>query len=124
MAKKQMSFAEKALKHKSHKDWKTVKYVKSERSDKTGNWRFNENFIQLAANEDLDQALTRMENEVKALAKEMASIEENTPKVDEKQEVKTEEVLESKEVESEPETKVTPVVKAEEKETEQPAKEA
>ncbi len=26
MAKKQMSFAEKAAKHKLHKDWKTIKY--------------------------------------------------------------------------------------------------
>ncbi len=122
MAKKQMSFAEKAAKHKSHKDWKTVKYVKSERSTKTGNWRFNENFIQLATNENLDQALTRMEDEVKALAKEMASIEESVPKAEEKPGEKTEEVLEAKEPEVE--TQIDPVVKAEEKETEQPAKEA
>ncbi len=52
MAKKQMSFAEKATRHKSHKDRKTVKYVKSERSEKTGSWRFNESFIQLATNEN------------------------------------------------------------------------
>ena len=122
MAKKQMSFAEKALKHKSHKDWKTVKYVKSERSDKTGSWRFNESFIQLEGNENLDQALNRIEEEVKALAKEMASIEENVPKSEEKPKKKTEEILETKEIE--PESKIDPVVKAEEKETEQPAKEA
>ena len=122
MAKKLMSFAEKAAKHKSHKEWKTVKYVKSERSTKTGNWRFNENFIQLATNENLDQALTRMEDEIKALAKEMASIEENVPKVEKKPEEKTEEVLETKEIETD--VKIDPVVKAEEKETEKPAKEA
>ena len=117
-----MSFAEKAAKHKSSKDWKTVKYVKSERSAKTGNWRFNENFIQLAANENLDQALTRMEDEIKALAKEMASIEESVPKVEEKSEEKADEALEAKVPEAE--AKIDPVVKAEEKETEQPAKEA
>lgn len=122
MAKKQMSFAEKAAKHKSHKDWKTVKYVKSERSEKTGSWRFNESFIQLATNENLDQALNRMENEVKALAKEMASIEESVTKVDVKSEEKTEEVLESKGTETE--AKIDPVIKTEEKEPEQPAKEA
>jgi len=122
MAKKQMSFAEKAAKHKSSKDWKTVKYVKSERSAKTGNWRFNENFIQLAANENLDQALTRMEDEIKALAKEMASIEESVPKVEEKSEEKAEVVSEAKAPEAE--AKIDPAVKAEEKETEQPAKEA
>ncbi len=121
MAKKQMSFAEKAAKHKSNKDWKTVKYVKSERSSKTGNWRFNEKYIQLASNENLDQALTRMEDEIKALAKEMASIEENVPKVEEKPEEKTEEVLETKE--NEKEAKIDSVIKAEEKESERPVKE-
>ena len=83
MAKKQMSFAEKAAKHKG-KNYKTVKFVKSERSDKTGMWRFNEKFIQLAPNENIDQALSRMENEIKALAKEMANIEDKSAKVEEK----------------------------------------
>ena len=80
MAKKQMSFAEKAAKHKGHKDYKTVKYVKSERSTKTGSWRFNEKYIQLATNENIDQALTRMEQEVKALAEEMALVEDISQK--------------------------------------------
>ena len=122
MAKKQMSFAEKAAKHKLHKDWKTVKYVKSERSGKTGSWRFNESFIQLASNEDLDKALTRMENEVKALAEEMALIEENVPKVEEKPKEIAGEVVEAKETETK--AKIDPVIKAEEKESEQPSKEA
>ena len=116
MAKKQMSFAEKAASHKSKKDWKTVQYVKSERSEKTGSWRFNESFIQLAANENLDQALARMEQEVKALAEEMASIKENTPKVDEKLEEKVEEVVEVKETEAET------AIKTEETEPKQSAK--
>lgn len=111
MAKKQMSFAEKAARHKTQKDWKTVKYVKSERSDKTGSWRFNESYIQLASNENIDQALNRMEQEVKALAKEMASIEESTPKVDDKSETKVEKVVEAKEPEAE--VTVEPVVKTE-----------
>lgn len=111
MAKKQMSFAEKAARHKTQKDWKTVKYVKSERSDKTGSWRFNESYIQLASNENIDQALNRMEQEVKALAKEIASIEESTPKVDDKPETKVEKVVEAKEPEAE--VTVEPVVKTE-----------
>ena len=115
-----MSFAEKATKHKSHKDWKTVKYVKSERSEKTGSWRFNESFIQLANNENLDQALARMEQEVKLLAKEMASIEDITPTVDEKQEAKVEEVVETKETKAEP--IVDTAIKVEETEPEQSAK--
>jgi len=123
MAKKQMSFAEKALKHKSHKDWKTVKYVKSERSDKTGSWRFNESFIQLASNENLDQALNRIEEEVKTLAKEMASIEENVPKVEKKLKENTKEKLKVEETQ-ETKTIIDPVVKSENKEPEQPAKKA
>jgi hypothetical protein len=83
MAKKQISFAEKTARVKSTKDWKTIKYVKSERSEKTDNWRFNESFIQLASNENLDQALSRMEQEVKALAEKMKSIEDTTVKVEE-----------------------------------------
>lgn len=99
MAKKQLSFAEKATKHKTQKDLKTVQYVKSERSDKTGSWRFNEKFIQLASNENIDQALDRMKKEVKALAEEMAYIEDNTSKVDEKPVEKIEEVIKTKETE-------------------------
>ncbi len=91
MAKKQISFAEKTARVKPTKDWKTIKYVKSERSEKTGNWRFNESFIQLASNENLDQALSRMEQEVKALAEKMTSFEETTVKAEEKVEAKVEE---------------------------------
>ena len=122
MAKKQLSFAEKSVKHKSHKDWKTVKYVKSERSSTTGNWRFNESFIQLSANENLDQALARIENEVKALAEEMTSFEDITPKVAGKSVEKIEEILET--TETEIETKKDPEVKTENTELEQPTKKA
>ena len=122
MAKKQMSFAEKATRHKSKKDWKTVQYVKSERSEKTGSWRFNENFIQLASNENLDQALTRMEQEVKALAEEMASIEESTVKVEEKVEVKTEESTVTEETKTK--NKINPSDQAKDSKPKQPAQKA
>ena len=102
MAKKQMSFAEKAAKHKA-RDYKAIKYVKSERSEKTGSWRFNETFVQLAPNENLDQALARMKKEVEEMAKEMASIEDaahdakETTSEAKAEEVKTEAVEELKE---------------------------
>jgi hypothetical protein len=121
MAKKQMSFAEKAAKHKSSKDWKTVKYVKSERSDKTGSWRFNESYIQLASNENLDQALSRMEQDIKDLAKEMATIESTSAEKENKKEVKAEETATSEEVKTEeakPEKKINPVAKVETEEVE------
>ena len=120
MAKKQMSFAEKAAKHKSHKDWKTVKYVKSERSDKTGSWRFNESYIQLASNENLDQALNRMEKEVQDLAKEMATIESTSVEKESKKEVKKEHGETSEEVNTEEnkQEEINPATKAEAEEAE------
>ena len=126
MAKKQLSFAEKAAKQKSQKDWKTVKFVKSERSDKTGSWRFNESYIRLATNENLDQALSRMEKEVKELAEEMASIEDVSPiddnKSEEKVEAKVEEGVEA--VETDVDTKIDTAVIVEKAEPVQPAKKA
>jgi len=122
MAKKQLSFAEKAAKQKSQKDWKTVKFVKSERSDKTGSWRFNESFIRLSTNENLDQALNRMEKEVKKLAEEMASIEDTSPIVDNKTEEKVEEVVEEKETDVD--TKIDTAINIKKAESVQPAKEA
>ena len=123
MAKKQMSFAEKAAKHKN-KDLKTIKYVKSEKIGKSGNWRFNENFIQLAANENLDQALVRMDQEVKTLAKEMSSIEDMSAKKATVIEEAVEEVkAEATKEEAKPEEVVDPSVKPEVKEPEKVAKE-
>jgi hypothetical protein len=130
MAKKQLSFAEKAAKQKSQKDWKTVKFVKSERSDKTGSWRFNESFIRLATNENLDQALSRMEKEIKELAEEMTSIEDISPIVDNKSDEKVEEVVEAKveeiveEKETDVDTKIDTAVNVEKAEPVQLAKKA
>lgn len=61
MAKKQISFAEKATRAKDKIDNKYVKYIKSVRSEKTGKWRFNEQIITLQGNETLDAALKRMD---------------------------------------------------------------
>ena len=96
MAKKQMSFAEKAARHKGHREWKTIKYIKSERSEKTGNWRFNESFVRLGPNENIDQALARMEKEIEEMAKEMASMRESNEKVSTKEETAKEETKETK----------------------------
>ena len=45
MAKKQLSFAEKAAKKKD-KGLKSVKFIKSILSEKTGHWRFKEKIVQ------------------------------------------------------------------------------
>ena len=63
MAKKQLSFAEKAAKKNKKSDIKYVKYVNSVRSEKTGQWRFNERIIGLDGGESLDVALKRIEEE-------------------------------------------------------------
>ena len=60
MAKKQKSFADKAVGNKD-KDSVYVKYVKSVKSDKTGQWRFNEQMIRTNKGEQLDAALKRMD---------------------------------------------------------------
>ena len=63
MAKKQLSFAEKAAKKNKKSDIKYVKYVNSVRSEKTGQWRFNERIIGLDGGESLDVALKRIEED-------------------------------------------------------------
>ena len=62
MAKKQTSFADKAAKHRG-KGGEAVyaKYIKSVRSEKTGQWRFNEQMIRMDKGEALDAALKRMD---------------------------------------------------------------
>ena len=67
MAKKTLSFAEKAAKKNKKSDIKYVKYVGSVRSEKTGQWRFNERMIGLQGGESLDAALKRIDEEKKLL---------------------------------------------------------
>tara|TARA_B100000941_G_C28191552_1_gene392186 strand:- start:113 stop:430 length:318 start_codon:yes stop_codon:yes gene_type:complete len=61
MAKKQKSFADKASGRVADADVVMVKYVKSVKSEKTGFWRFNEQMIKLRDGEDLNAALTRLD---------------------------------------------------------------
>jgi len=60
MAKKQKSFADKAAGLKDQ-DAVYVKYVKSVKSDKTGQWRFNEQMVRTSKGEQLDVALKRLD---------------------------------------------------------------
>ena len=60
MAKKQKSFADKAARSKE-KESVYVKYVKSVKSEKTGQWRFNEQMVRSKKGEQLDVALKRMD---------------------------------------------------------------
>jgi len=60
MAKKQKSFADKAAGSKD-KEVIYVKYVKSVKSEKTGQWRFNEQMVRSKKGEQLDVALKRLD---------------------------------------------------------------
>ena len=60
MAKKQKSFADKAAGSKE-KESVYVKYVKSVKSEKTGQWRFNEQMVRSKKGEQLDVALKRLD---------------------------------------------------------------
>ena len=78
MAKKQ-TFTSKLSKQGSN--FKYVKHIKSVRSEDTGHIKFLENMVRLEENENLDQALKRMEEETKQVLSfgevlEEANIEE------------------------------------------------
>ena len=78
MAKKQ-TFTSKLSKQDSN--FKYVKHIKSVKSEDTGHIKFLENMVRLEENENLDQALKRMEEESKQVLSfgevlEEASMEE------------------------------------------------
>jgi hypothetical protein len=81
MAKKQKSFADKAAGSKD-KEAVYVKYVKSVKSDKTGQWRFNEQMIRSKKGEQLDVALKRMDEVANLVDIDLSQFEiADTPEV-------------------------------------------
>ena len=131
MAKKQLSFAEKAAKKKK-RGFKSVKFIKSFRSEKTGHWRFKERIFNLIGGESIDAALERQEKEVHALDIEMPVAEtepaevETTSQEEVQEEAVAEEVqdaeavpVEEEETQAEPEAEeVQPKEDTQEEETE------
>jgi ribosomal protein S21 len=73
MAKKQ-TFTSKLSKQDSN--FKYVKHIKSVISDDTGHTKFLENMVRLEENENLDQALKRMDEESKQVLSFGESLEE------------------------------------------------
>ena len=73
MAKKQ-TFTSKLSKKGS--DFKYVKHIKSVTSEDTGHIKFLENMVRLEENENLDQALKRMEEESKQVLSFGETLEE------------------------------------------------
>ena len=83
MAKKQKSFAEKAVKHDG-KEMVHVKFVKSVASNKEGYWRFNESMISMEKGESLAATLKRMDDEANLADIEMSpavEVAEEIPEV-------------------------------------------
>jgi hypothetical protein len=82
MAKKQKSFADKAAGSKE-KDAVYVKYVKSVKSEKTGQWRFNEQMVRSKKGEQLDVALKRMDEVANLVDIDLSEFEIAEPPVEE-----------------------------------------
>ena len=81
MAKKQKSFADKAAGSKD-KEAVYVKYVKSVKSEKTGQWRFNEQMVRSKKGEQLDVALKRMDEVANLVDIDLSQFEiTDTPEV-------------------------------------------
>ena len=96
MAKKQ-TFTSKLSKKGS--DFKYVKHIKSVTSEDTGHIKFLENMVRLEENENLDQALKRMEEESKQVLSfgetlEQAPVEEAPAEEESKDEAPAEESTE------------------------------
>ena len=64
MAKKVSGFAQKAARSHQKRDYSVVKYVKSIRSEKSGNWRFQEQVIRVNDGETVAAALKRVDLEL------------------------------------------------------------
>ena len=128
MAKKQ-TFTSKLSKQDSN--FKYVKHIKSIKSEDTGHIKFLENMVRLEENENLDQALKRMEEESKQVLSFGEVLEEASTDEQPKDEAHVEEAPaeeESKEeAPAEEPTEETPAEEAEpatEDESAEPAEES
>ena len=123
MAKKQ-TFTSKLSKQDSN--FKYVKHIKSVKSEDTGHIKFLENMVRLEENENLDQALKRMEEESKQVLSfgevleeasmeeqptEEAPVEEASAEEESKEEAPAEEPTEEAPAEEQP-TEEAPVEEA------------
>ena len=114
MAKKQ-TFTSKLSKQGSN--FKYVKHIKSVRSEDTGHIKFLENMVRLEENENLDQALKRMEEESKQVLSFGEVLEEASMEEQPKEEAPVEEApAEEESKEEAPAEEPTEEVPAEEAE--------
>ena len=124
MAKKQ-TFTSKL--NKGGKDFKYVKHIKSVVSEDSGHIKFLHNMVRLEENENLDQALKRMEEESMqglSFGKQDEAPSEEVKGEAPAEEVPAEEVKEEAPAEEAPAEEVKKEAPAEEAEEEAPAEEA
>ena len=124
MAKKQ-TFTSKLSKQGSN--FKYVKHIKSVKSEDTGHIKFLENMVRLEENENLDQALKRMEEESKQVLSFGEVLEEASAEEQPTEEAPVEEAPAEEESKEEAPTEEAPVEEAlaeEESKEEAPAEEA
>ena len=124
MAKKQ-TFTSKLSKQGSN--FKYVKHIKSVKSEDTGHIKFLENMVRLEENENLDQALKRMEEESKQVLSFGEVLEEVSMEEQPTEEAPVEEAPAEEESKEEAPTEEAPVEEApaeEESKEEAPAEEA
>ncbi len=74
MAKKQLSFAEKAKTKKTGKELTYVKLVRSVKSKSGDSWRFNEQILGMSKGENIDSALKRLDDQEKLIHAVMPQI--------------------------------------------------
>ena len=114
MAKKQ-TFTSKLSKQGSN--FKYVKHIKSVVSEDTGHVKFLDNMVRLEENENLDQALKRMEEESKQVLSFGEIIEEASGEEQPKEEAPVEEASAEESKEEAPAEEPTEEAPAEEAET-------
>lgn len=119
MAKKQKSFADKAAGLKD-KEAVYVKYVKSVKSEKTGQWRFNEQMVRSSKGEQLDVALKRLDEAARLTDIDLSEFEVSEAPVEEPAVAEVAEEVSAEEVADE---LVEDTSETEEETTEAPAEE-
>ena len=104
MAKNVGGFAQKAARSRQKRDYSVVKYVKSIRSEKSGNWRFQEQVIRVNDGETVAAALKRVDLELHPAPEKIPVIQPEVAAAPVEEKPAEESVVEAIEAETELET--------------------
>ena len=104
MTKKAAGFAQKAARSRQKRDYTLVKYVKSIRSEKSGNWRFQEQILRVNDGETVAAALKRVDLELHPAPEKIPVIQPEVAAAPVEEKPAEESVVEAIEAETELET--------------------